>query len=95
MGRNQLDIYNILLGTAIGDAFGAGVEFQDRDWIRKHVDFTRFVNARGQIKVQESQAEQFTKNYQAWDYTDDTEMTIGVLKALASKECLVNLNSLF
>ena len=34
----------LFLGYAIGDAFGAGVEFQDRNWIRRHVDFTRFVN---------------------------------------------------
>ena len=31
------------------------------------------------------QKELFTKNYQVWDYTDDTEMTIGVFRALISK----------
>lgn len=44
-------IKEVLIGTAIGDAFGAGVEFQDRNWIREHVDFSRFVNARGQIEI--------------------------------------------
>lgn len=79
-----MNIEEMLLGIAIGDAFGAGVEFQDRNWIRKNVDFTRFVNARHQIEVSEDKKEVFTKNYQAWDYTDDTEMIIGVLKALMS-----------
>ncbi len=77
---------NLLLATAIADAFGAGVEFQDRDWIRKNVDFTKFINARHTIQVPEEKKELFTKNYHAWDYTDDTEMTIGTIKALMSKE---------
>jgi ADP-ribosylglycohydrolase len=44
-------IKEILIGTAIGDAFGAGVEFQDRNWIREHVDFSRFVNTKDQIEI--------------------------------------------
>ena len=81
-----MNIKNLLLGTAIGDAFGAGVEFQDRDWIRANVDFTQFVNARHNIKVPKEKLIYFTENYHAWDYTDDTEMTIGVMKALISNE---------
>lgn len=77
---------NLLLGLAIGDAYGAGVEFQDRDWIRANVDFTKFVNARSRIPVPEEQLERFTKNYCAWDYTDDTEMTVGLINALVSDE---------
>ncbi|MCP4440628.1 MAG: ADP-ribosylglycohydrolase family protein [Aureispira sp.] len=79
-----MNIKDLLLGLAIGDAFGAGVEFQDRNWIRQHVDFSVFVNVRDQITVAPEQKQLFTKNYTAWDYTDDTEMTIGVLKALMS-----------
>ena len=79
-------IKEILIGTAIGDAFGAGVEFQDRDWIKQNVDFSRFVNARDQIKVPKKKKEIFTKNYNPWDYTDDTEMTLGLINALISKE---------
>ena len=79
-----MTLKNILIGTAIGDAFGAGVEFQDRDWIRNNVDFTSFVSARDKIPVSEEKKEVFTKNYSDWDYTDDTEMTIGLLKALNS-----------
>lgn len=81
-----MNLYEILLGIAIGDAFGAGVEFQDRDWIYKHVDFSKFVNARAQIKVAPEKRSIFTENYHAWEYTDDTEMTIGVLKALQSNK---------
>lgn len=79
-------IENLLFGIAIGDAVGAGVEFQDRHWIRSHVDLTCFVNARSQIAVPPGQQKLFTENYQPWDYTDDTEMTIGVIKALCSGE---------
>ena len=77
-----MNIENLLLGIAIGDAFGAGVEFQDRDWIRANVDFTKFINARSEIKIAKEKKILFTENYQVWDYTDDTEMTIGVIKAL-------------
>ena len=81
-------IKNLLLGTAIGDAFGAGVEFQDRDWIRQNIDFTRFINVRHNIKVPREKLIYFTENYHAWDYTDDTEMTIGLIKALISNKTL-------
>ncbi len=81
-----MNVENILLGIAVGDAFGAGVEFQDRDFIREVVDFSKFINLRGQIKIEESRKEIFTLNYHPWDYTDDTEMTMGLIKALISEE---------
>lgn len=81
-----MQIEALLIGTALGDAFGAGVEFQDRDWIRAHVDFTQFVSVRHQIKVAPHQQSLFIQHYQDWDYTDDTEMTIGLIKALLSKQ---------
>ncbi|OJJ17266.1 ADP-ribosylglycohydrolase [marine bacterium AO1-C] len=84
---------DILLGIAIGDAFGAGVEFQDRDWIKSQVDFSRLINARNSIAAHLVDkpanfppAEAFTQNYTPWDYTDDTEMTIGLIKALLSQQ---------
>lgn len=64
---------DVLLGIAIGDAFGAGVEFQDRNWIRQHVDFTQYLHHR---------TDEESKNFVAGNYTDDTEMTIGLIKAL-------------
>lgn len=74
----------LFIGYAIGDAFGAGLEFQDRSWIRKHVDFTRFVNARASIRADVPDPEMFTKHYTPWEYSDDTEMTIGTARALIS-----------
>jgi ADP-ribosylglycohydrolase len=62
-----MNIKDFLKGTAIGDAFGAGVEFQDRNWIQEHVDFTTFVDARSRIQVPEDQQQAFVQNYQAWD----------------------------
>lgn len=41
------DVDSMLLGVAIGDAFGAGIEFQDSEWISRNVDFTKWVNQRG------------------------------------------------
>lgn len=81
-----MDIENLLLGIAIGDAYGAGIEFQDRKWIKTNVDFSKFVNARHLIKCRLEQSQMFVKNYNKWDYTDDTEMTIGLLSALMSSE---------
>lgn len=79
-------IKDLIFGIAIGDSFGAGVEFQDRNWIIENVDFSRFVNARSTIVVPLHKKEIFTKNYSEWDYTDDTEMTLGLMNALISKE---------
>jgi ADP-ribosylglycohydrolase len=84
MASNNTGMASFLLGTAIGDAFGAGVEFQDRDWIRANADFTAFVNARHLIRASDVAPHIFTENYQPWDYTDDTEMTLGLLQALLS-----------
>lgn len=89
----MIHFQDILLGIAIGDAFGAGVEFQDRHWIQQNVDFSQFVNARNSIAAHLSPLppnfpplEAFTQNYTAWNYTDDTEMTIGLIKALMSDQ---------
>jgi ADP-ribosylglycohydrolase len=75
---------HIFLGIAIGDAYGAGLEFQDRYWIRENVDFTKFINKRTDINVPEKEI--FTIDYKEWDYTDDTEMTIAVAKSIMSGE---------
>lgn len=80
------NIKNVLIGIAVGDAFGAGIEFQDRNWIRENIDFTKFINVRNQISVPSDKLQPFVKNYRNWQYTDDTEMTVGVLKALSSDE---------
>lgn len=75
---------DLLLGLAIGDAYAAGLEFQDRDWILQRVDFSQFINVRDQIPVPAEKLPAFTQNYQPWDYTDDTEMSIGSIRALCS-----------
>jgi len=80
---------DLMVGLAIGDAFGAGVEFQSREIIKEKVDFTEFVNLRGSIQVPSTSSatiETFINGFHPWEYTDDTEMTIGVVKALLSQE---------
>ena len=68
-----MNVKDTLIGIAIGDAFGVGIEFQDRRWIREHVDFTKFLNPR---------TSRYGENYESGFYSDDTEHSIGVLKAL-------------
>ncbi len=75
---------DLFLGIAIGDAYGAGLEFQDRRWIREHVDFTKFINKRTDINTPDKQV--FVIDYKEWDYTDDTEMSVAVAKAILSNE---------
>lgn len=67
------EFHSLLLGFAIGDAFGAGVEFQDRRWIRQHVDFSELINMRHLLDEQQ-RASVFSVNYTPWQYTDDTSM---------------------
>ena len=68
---------NMVLGVALGDAYGVGIEFQDRDWILHNVDFTKYVNKReGKQGI----------NYESGFYSDDAEHTIGLMKALMSRE---------
>lgn len=82
-----MNLKDVLIGIAIGDAFGVGIEFQDRRWILENVNFTRFVNQR---------EGKYGENYLPGFYSDDTEHSIGVLKALMdprgfSKETLLEL----
>lgn len=80
----EINFKDILLGIAIGDAYGAGLEFQDRDWMRKNVDFSTFLNRRTDLEDVTDAYGNLVKNFKEWDYTDDTEMTIGSIKALLS-----------
>ena len=70
----------MVLGVAVGDAFGAGIEFQDYEFIQQHVLSTnyRFVNVLGDADSN------FGRKFTAGNYTDDTEMTIGLMKAMLS-----------
>ncbi len=70
-----MNIKDMLLGIAIGDAFGTGIEFQDRQWILDNVDFTRYINKR---------EGKYARGYTLGDYSDDTEMTVALMKALMS-----------
>ena len=65
-----------LKGVAIGDAFGVGIEFKSRPWIREHVHFDRFINVWNGGK----------NNILPGTYSDDTEHTAGLVMALLSNE---------
>lgn len=67
----------MFLGYDTGDAFGVGIEFQDRNWIKENIDFTAFVNRR---------EGKYAEDYEIGFYSDDTEHTIGITKALISQK---------
>lgn len=49
---------------------GAGLEFKSREWIEEHVDFTDYVSTGDGM---------WAEGFKAGVYTDDTEMTIGLV----------------
>jgi ADP-ribosylglycohydrolase len=69
---NKQIIISSLQWVAIGDAFGVGIEFKSRPWIKDHIDFTQFVNVwkDGQNHISPG------------TYSDDTEHTIWLIEAL-------------
>ncbi|KKP39203.1 MAG: ADP-ribosylglycohydrolase superfamily [Candidatus Peregrinibacteria bacterium GW2011_GWF2_33_10] len=82
VGISKTILINTLLGCAIGDSYGAGLENYAREWIADNIDFTHFVDLRTNHDVQAFR----DPKYRVWDYTDDTQMTIGLIKALIKRE---------
>jgi ADP-ribosyl-[dinitrogen reductase] hydrolase len=61
----------MLLELAIGDAYGAGFEYVDRDVVRKYNDLSRYVrHPRHRIRP--------------GSYTDDTQMSIAIAEVIVS-----------
>ncbi len=73
-GRRET-IEAMLLGTAAGDAFGAGFEGLGRDWIFEHVDFTKWVKEKHG---------KYALGHRIGDYSDDTSDTIAVMRAMTA-----------
>ena len=69
-------IINTLKGVAIGDAFGVGIEFKSRFWIRENVNFDKWINVWGEGK----------NNILPGTYSGGTEHTIALTEALISKK---------
>ncbi|MCX6755441.1 MAG: ADP-ribosylglycohydrolase family protein [Candidatus Nomurabacteria bacterium] len=72
-------IINTLKGVAIGDAFGVGLEFKSRFWIKENVHFDKFLNTWIEWNGKKN-------NIMPGAYSDDTEHTFGVIEALLSRE---------
>eukprot|EP00931_Biecheleriopsis_adriatica_P092269 TRINITY_DN66090_c0_g1_i1.p1 TRINITY_DN66090_c0_g1~~TRINITY_DN66090_c0_g1_i1.p1 ORF type:complete len:520 (+),score=110.84 TRINITY_DN66090_c0_g1_i1:82-1641(+) len=80
----------MLLGCGIGDTYGAGVEFWDSRWIHGNVDGTSFVLRRGDPvlhfyyggKDLVPDGSGAGQNFLPGMYTDDCEMTVGLMHAL-------------
>ena len=67
-------IKRVLLGIAVGDAFGGGIEGQDKEWIEKNVDFTKYVSVRTGPLVQ---------GRKIGDYSDTCD-TLAVFRTIKS-----------
>lgn len=67
---------NMLLGIAVGDAFGMGIEMKDRKWIAQNIDFSKYVCDR------KFRTPAFEQGYTIGDYTDDTSDSIAVINTL-------------
>lgn len=67
---------NALVGIALGDAFGAGVEMQSSEQMSKHFQDRqlRFVDTRTSV---------YAVNYWKGRYTDDAEHSLAVVRLLA------------
>lgn len=69
-------ITQLLVGNAIGDAFGYGIEMQDAYWIRANVS----------VEAEKWHVQPYRPSW--WDdkllgcYSDDCEMTVGLMKGL-------------
>ena len=74
-------IQNLLLGVAIGDAFGIAYETMSRHEIPEVFDFTRY----------KKQPKEGWGN-EAGEYTDDTQMSIAIAELLLSGEPLTKEN---
>jgi ADP-ribosylglycohydrolase len=61
----------MLLELAVGDAYGAGFEYADRDFVRAHNTLERFVKHRTHAIV-------------PGRYTDDTQMTLAIAEAIVT-----------
>jgi len=65
----------LLIGDAIGDAFGAIIEMQDAYWIRSSVNFDSWPK-------NPMRRTQWDTNQACGMYTDDCEMTVGLMNGL-------------
>ncbi|HEY5234645.1 MAG TPA: ADP-ribosylglycohydrolase family protein [Rhabdochlamydiaceae bacterium] len=79
-------VESAVLGIAIGDAFGSGIEGQSRDWIAENVDFTKYVSVR---------SGEYLNGYKLGDYSDDTSDTIAMMNALMDPEVPFSEKSLY
>jgi len=66
-------ITDLFLGLAIGDAFGVGLESQDRDWLVENTNFGEYQSLR---------SGKYVEGYRLGDYSDDTADTLAIAKLL-------------
>jgi len=74
IGQNASAI-QMLIGDAIGDAFGAIIEMQDAYWIRQYVTFDTWPK-------NPMRRSEWNTNTARGMYTDDCELTVGLLNGL-------------
>ena len=75
--RHASPVAQMLIGDALGDAFGFGVEMQDAHWMRGHVSLAEWPS-------NPAMAASWGFNNVRGMYSDDAEMTVGLMKGLVT-----------
>eukprot|EP00435_Cladocopium_sp_Y103_P034285 s1863_g8.t2 len=83
--RDAQRLVDLLLGDAVGDAFGFGIEMQDAYWIRQRVTKC------SEWPQNPAMKEDHKPNNIRGMYSDDCEMTVGLMRALMKAEHLKDL----
>jgi len=75
-------VAHILIGDAVGDAFGLGIEFASSSWIRQHVAFPPSSWPSCPTAPNGKAGPDGKPVTERGMYSDDCEMTVGTMKAL-------------
>jgi ADP-ribosylglycohydrolase len=78
---------NALIGLSIGDSVGAGCEMRSREWLLKN-----FTTISSEFLGRDPK---FSQGFTPGDYTDDFEMSIGVLFALQQNNGILTTENLY
>ena len=85
--RSKISLANTLIGLSIADSVGAGCEMRSREWLLKNFDLvsTKFLE----------RDPEYSKGFTPGDYTDDVEMSLGLLFALQQNNGVLTTENLY
>lgn len=85
MSSNRLA--NALIGLSIGDSVGAGCEMKSREWLLQNTEsvFSQYLG----------RDPKYSQGFTPGDYTDDVEMSLGILFSLQSNNGVLTTENLY